>query len=322
MPSDKALNDAELVEYLWNRAIDGLRAKIASHPLNRRFAAPEKWPGYYLARSFVQIRASEALAEDPRKSSSAEESSGATHFREHEFSAMNGKLVGKPDVVLADEIRDYKSGNVYDDTPDGKVTVKDAYVRQLRIYGYLVYEGLGHRPRKGILMPMQNQAVEIDLDAGTSLSEAMAAVALLDSFNDRLRSASDVTDLANPSPNTCRWCQFKALCPAFWDNVDATWSLGSGAVRGVLDGAPTVIHNGLAFSIAISVESGTTQLAQVRIAPLARDTHPQLASLQSGEAVRIVGLYQRNDGQFVSTTATVCLRDSDCPLFTLPRNTP
>jgi len=42
------------------------------------------------------------------------------------------------------------------------------------------------------------------------------------------------------------------------------------------------------------------------------------ATLQSGEGVRIVGLYQRDDGQFVPTTATVCLRDGDCPVISLP----
>ena len=170
---------------------------------------------------------------------------------------------------------------------------------------------------------MQDQIVEVDLDVQTSTAEAIGAVALLDSFNDRLGSVSTVSDLAAPSPNACRWCQFKILCPAFWNTVDETWAqdLGSGAVRGVLDGPPTIIHNGLAFSIVIKVSSGTTGAPQLRIAPLATETHPQLAALQSGEAVRIVGLYQRHDGQFTPTTATVCLRDADCPLFTLPPDT-
>jgi hypothetical protein len=51
---------------------------------------------------------------------------------------MQGKLVGKPDVLEDGEIRDYKSGRVYEDTADGRRIAKEAYVRQLRLYGYLV----------------------------------------------------------------------------------------------------------------------------------------------------------------------------------------
>lgn len=321
-PNEGFLSEDELIEQFWQNAIARLLQKATKHPLNRRFAVPEKWPGYYLARSFVQIRAKEALAENPRQEAGLGQSTGTRHL-EQDFSAMNGKLIGKPDVVLNDEIRDYKSGSVYDDTHDGKQTVKQSYVRQLRLYGYLVYQQLGRCPRKGKLLPMQDRVVEVDLDVQTSTAEALDAVALLDSFNDRLGSVSKVSDLANPSPTACRWCQFKVLCPAFWNKVDETWAqdLGSGAVSGVLDGPPTIIHNGLAFSIVIKAWSGTTGTPQVRIAPLAKEIYPQLAALQSGEAVRIVGLYRRNDRQVTPTTATVCLRDADCLLFTLPRDT-
>ena len=35
-------------------------------------------------------------------------------IREKEFLAMGGKMVGKPDVVIGSEIRDYKSGSIYE----------------------------------------------------------------------------------------------------------------------------------------------------------------------------------------------------------------
>src|SRR5690349_119094 len=44
-PSDES--DAELV---WDSAIGHLLKTASAHPLDQRFASPERWPGYYLVR--------------------------------------------------------------------------------------------------------------------------------------------------------------------------------------------------------------------------------------------------------------------------------
>ena len=69
-PTEEDLDDDELVERLWERAIETLRHKAVGHALDRRFAEPEKWPGYYLARACVRVRAKQALAELPRERAS------------------------------------------------------------------------------------------------------------------------------------------------------------------------------------------------------------------------------------------------------------
>ena len=323
-PNEETLTNNELIQSLWNEAIARLRQQIITHPLNRRFSEPEKWPGYYLTRSFAQIHAQEALDEHLRQMIHCAPGSVRREIREREFSSLGGKLVGKPDVVLDDEIRDYKSGSVYDDTPDGKQIIKQAYVRQLRLYGYLVHEQLGQCPSKGKLVPMQGEAVEISLDARTSAAEATEAVALLDAFNARLNGASSVSDIATPSPRACRWCQFKAVCPAFWSNADKAWSgeLGSGCVRGVLEKHPTVIQNGRAFSITIRVTAGTANAPQITIAPLDSEIHTQVADWRSDDDVLIVNLYERHDHQLAPTRATLCLRRTECPVFKLPPTSP
>jgi len=49
------LSDEQLIEYLWSNAIDALRQRATAHPHDCRFALPEKWPGYHLARACVEI---------------------------------------------------------------------------------------------------------------------------------------------------------------------------------------------------------------------------------------------------------------------------
>src|ERR1035441_8164600 len=107
---------------------------------------------------------------------------------------------------------------------------------------------------------MQGEAVEVALDSETCAVEATEAVQLLEAYNRRLQSVPTVSSLAMPSPQTCRWCQYKALCPGFWENVNETWTdgLGSACVRGTVSSAPQPIHNGKAFSLTIANTTGTS----------------------------------------------------------------
>jgi putative RecB family exonuclease len=310
------LGDEARIEELWANAIGMLQAQAKVHPLNKRFADPERWPGYHLVHAFSLLRAEQALCDQPRVPATI---AATAVIREQGLSAMSGKLIGKPDVIIGNEIRDYKSGRIYDETADGKQTIKQAYVRQLRLYGRLVQEHMGVCPTKGTLLPMQGEAVEVSLDSEACEAEATDAVGLLDAYNHQLQSASTVSDLATPSPRVCRWCQYKALCPAFWGQVNETWTegLGSACVRGTLADAPQHIHNAKAFALIMKNTNGTTT-GLATIAPLERTVHANVGSWQSGDVVRIINLYQRNDGQLAPTTATVCLREDDLVTFTLP----
>lgn len=317
-PSYETLSDEELIEHLWRKAIDSLQKQARSHSLNKRFAEAVKWPGYYLAYACVQIRAQQALTEQPRRETISRSPSNSTGtIREQDLSAMDGKLIGKPDVVSGNEVRDYKSGNIYQEAPDGVQIVKHSYVRQLRLYGHLVHETRGYCPNKGKLLPMLGEAVEIELDPEMCAAEAVEAVNLLDSFNAQLAQATEPNELATPSPSVCRWCQYKVLCNAFWNNVHEGWAeeLGSSVVCGVLTDAPVFIHHGSAFSLSIRVTSGTTASSVVTISPL-DSTVNDLSNYQKGDVVRVVNLYKRHDGQLAPTSSTLCLQDSEFPLFT------
>ena len=317
------LSDEQLIEYLWSSAIDALRQKAIAHPHDCRFALPEKWPGYHLARACVEIRAKQALAEHPRLPGGGQSAYSATsEVREQQLSGMDGKLIGKPDLLIDNEIRDYKSGTIYQKTAAAK-TVKEGYLRQLRLYGHLANENYGSCPRKGRLLPMQGAPVEIDLDPETCAAEAVDAVNLLNHYNSQLITVSDVRSLAEPSPEACRWCDFKIICAAFWETADVSWAeeISSGAVRGILNESPILIHNGRALSISLHIVGGTTATHDIAVAPLTVEIHDQVLRGQPGDEVRIVNLLVRGDGQLVPANMTLCCCGSDWPSFMLPRNT-
>src|SRR5207249_753786 len=104
------------VEELWTAAIGVQHQRAMAHGLDSRFGAPPTWPGYHLAYAAVRLRAKEMVAsrrEAARKSAArANVGESTPAIREQRFTACDGKLVGRPDVISGDEIIDYKSGAI------------------------------------------------------------------------------------------------------------------------------------------------------------------------------------------------------------------
>jgi hypothetical protein len=242
----------------------------------------------------------------------------STVLREHRFSGAAGKIVGRPDLVRSEEVVDFKTGEIFRDSEHNQI--KESYLRQLRIYGFLVRETLGWWPRRGVLFPMTGSPVEVDLDPDECTKEAKAVVRLLDEYNAQLTGHQDPLQLAAPSPTNCRWCGFQPCCPAFWTSVEPEWEgdLWAGAVEGRADEDPLPIHNGLAVSLAIYVERGTAQLGQrVSLFPLDPPTHSELAEMKAGDRVRVTGLRRRPDNSFVATKRTTINLEKNLPRIEL-----
>lgn len=310
------LDDEEWIEFLWDRSIDRIRNDVVTHPLNRRFSNAENWPGYHLTHAMARIRALEALAGRPR-SREATPPAGATGgpAREQTFYAMDGKLKGQPDVVVGDELRDYKSGSVFEESPDGSKTVKEGYVRQLRLYGHLVKENSGVCPSKGKLLPMQGNPVEIDLVPEECEAEAREAIDLLDSLNSAISGNNSVDRLASASEESCYWCSHKTHCEVFWSNVsEGWWDDGySAAISGRLLEPPLEIHAGKSIALKIDILAGNIALGECVIGPFDKDIHTSVDSFSIGDDVRIVGCYRKQDGTLTTTQWTVCFGESEWP---------
>jgi len=312
-----------VVERLWNEAIASLEHRANVHPLDRRFDSPTAWPGYYLARASVALRA-KCLSAGPRIATApnAKQTSRLglnSSIREQDFAACDGKLLGRPDVIRANEVIDYKSGAImeYDEATQNDV-VKIAYIRQLRIYGYLVKEKLGWWPSRGILLPLAGAGIEVALDPIECAREATEAVALLDAYNGKLIAGAAPEEFASPSSQVCRWCPYKILCPAFWQNAVPEWSgqLDGAAVEGVLAEAPTVIHGGAARAVALDIQAGSEARRRAQIAPLNPAVHSDVDTLVAGDRVRLIGLRVRRDGILIPRDRTVMCRVDDIPILT------
>jgi hypothetical protein len=313
------------VDRLWNQAITALQRRVDGHTLNRRYGEATRWPGYHVARASVMLRAGELIGERgpalERISKQASSTVSPATLREQEFTAFGGRLRGRPDVIRAQQVLDYKSGAVLEHDPAAHAdVVKLVYVRQLRIYGYLVKQNLGWWPRRGVLLPLGGAQVEVELDPAECERDANEAIALLEAYDARLRAGTVTGGFASPSPEACRWCPYKLICPPFWQASTPEWSgqLDGAALEGVLAEDPMVSHAGAAMAIAIDVEAGSENLRRVQVAPLNSDTHASVTSLLAGERVRLVGLRTRPDGVLAPTARTVVARVDDLPVIVVP----
>ena len=316
---ESSVEDA--VNRIWDRAISAQQARAAAHALDGRFGPPATWPGYHVARASALLRAQELVAKQmPAAPVSPPRSGARGSVREQELAAFSGKLVGRPDVIRGDEVVDYKSGAIleYDSATDSDV-VKAAYVRQLRIYGFLVRENLGWWPRRGTLLPLGGAGVELSLEPAECERDAAAAVSLLDEYNAKREEVRSVEDLATPSTAACKWCPFKVICPAFWRTASPSWSghLDGAAIEGNITESVQWIHGGAALAVSIDVLKGSEPMGRMVIAPLNPSIHTAAANLVSGDDVRVVALRVRPDGQLVPGVRTVLTRVADLPSIEL-----
>jgi hypothetical protein len=312
------------IERLWDNAIAAQRQRAEVHPLDRRFGAPETWPGYYVVKATSRLRAEELCTAKPLEPVGTAQklpSQYQLNIGERDLTAYDARLKGRPDLVRGREVIDYKSGAIYeiDETKQTEV-VKSAYIRQLQIYAYLVNSNYGWWPQRGRLLPMVGPGAEVPLDPSDCELAARNAVQLLDSYNEKLLSLKRVDEFGSPSVQNCRWCPYKLLCSAFWRAAVPEWSgkLDGAALEGVVARPPDVIHGNAARAVTINVQRGTEVRRSVTVSPLNLATHPIAETLAVGDQVRLVGLRLRPDGVAVPTQRTMLVRLDDIPTVALP----
>lgn len=303
------------IDDLWHDAIQRQHERAKHHPLDGRYGEPTSWPGYHVALASLRLRADDLLQQWPEhqriRTSSAENRTPIRQI-ERALVALHGNLVGRPDLVGHDEVLDYKTGDVFEsDADDAPDVIRESYVRQLRIYGYLIWEGMGRWIRRGVLLPMSGGRVEVDLDPSACEREAKAAVGLMQAYNSLIEQ-KDPDALASPSPSSCRWCPYKIMCPSFWKAAKPGWETQiGGAIEGVLVGPARQVHGGAAYAISIDTEAGT-RTGRIDLAPLPASSHRCFAAAGEGR-VRLVGLRVRKDGSYVPTIRTVSSMVKDVP---------
>jgi hypothetical protein len=206
---------------------------------------------------------------------------------ERRMEALEGRLIGKPDVVVkahgAHWILDYKTGGVIDlETEEPR----NEYVAQLQLYAVLEHARSGEWPTRGVLLPFAQRMVDIELDPITCKQLADQIAAVIEEFNDRAPEAQP----PSPSTDNCQWCGHPAACAAVWESCDETWAPQVTMVQGVV--AEAARSELGVVTIVLDVEGGTLPVSRIAILADPR-LFAGLDEIEEGTQVRASGLRRR-----------------------------
>jgi len=299
-------------EEAWSAAVREAAAAAAHHPLDARFAAPERWPGYFLVRQRALSSAQDVIAaniDGARPSAPRQEGVSAT---ERGLQARGGRLVGRPDRFDGRILTEYKS-SMPDPAWRGAEAVLEGFRRQLRLYAAIIAEVIGRWPIQGRVVAASGQTMEVPLVPAACDTEASAALAALDDLNRGLAASVAPETLARPGEDSCGGCPFQALCPAFWPWLEAAGSSGlpDAAAAGVLDqielGQDGDLYTAYLAVQQPSIPSGIQPLV------LRQTIHGDLTASPPGAHWRIISARLKQDGRLSADPSTCVFSLDDLP---------
>jgi RecB family exonuclease len=177
---------------------------------------PDEWPGYALTKTRTIRRA--IKLQSTLSSAPAHERAPGTGVEIALSDAQSG-LFGRADRIEqhggSTRVVDLKTGLNQEEPSDEQQ-------RQLLLYAVLVERTTGSWPASVAVEDASGNVFERALDpaqAESALSESLAAV---ERFNHALSQESLLAE-ATPSPDRCRWCDFRPVCGPFWASVRADW---------------------------------------------------------------------------------------------------
>lgn len=289
-------------EDTWAEAISVAAASAALHPLDARFAAPERWPGYFLVRQRALSSAQSAVASGGG-TRPASFLPGVGSPTERAMQARGGRLFGRPDRFDGRVLTEYKS-SMPDPAWPGSEAVLDGFQRQLRLYAAIIAEETGSWPTEGRVVAASGQTLTVSLVPSACDAEAAAALAALDDLNRSIAAGDTPEAIARPAEGSCGGCPFQAVCPAFWRWLRAAGAGGlpSVAAAGVLDrlepGQDGDLYTAFVVIDQPSMPSGTQPIA------LRRTIHGDLSASPRGTHLRIVSAKLKPDGRLRADLST------------------
>ena len=292
-------SDRTPARQLFDETVRTLHKK--AHPLVRlKFPMPERLPYYNLHRERTSIIAAHIAVSrlstgSPIETLRASTSPARTETR---LCSKDGLIVGRADQIdgKLESVVDYKSGYV---VGTDAVAVSDSESRQLRLYAYLAAEN-GIYVSKGIVIRGSGQRCELPISPAEAEVEAICARTQLQTINAAVNNGAVFSDLASPSPQSCRSCVCIPFCTSFWASVKPEWTpdCGSHVEGNVTDAENRLIQGVWLTTLSIAVRSGTIAGQNAFIEQIPSDWMKIEDDLPcSGDVVRVVhGRQLETDG--------------------------
>jgi len=214
-----AVSEADIFSQLtsvWIDLVDAEYKRLLEEWSPAVVPLPRDWPFY----AITQVRTINRVSEEFRTKRARGRGNANGSVRvERLIRDQENKLEGKPDRVIVTGsgfyVLDLKTGYSLD-------SISDNHRRQLLIYAHLV-STTTNEPLLGIgVVTASGETIWADEDledASLLLNEVRSDVS---DFKAKVDD-SNFEDLANPSPDNCRYCPFRGVCRSYWNDVSPEW---------------------------------------------------------------------------------------------------
>jgi len=292
--------DHEAMEHRWDELVGEAESTMRASWLERQFVPLRlSVPDFEVRQRRAQQRAlTIAHAADLARSKPAQ--GRMTAGFEMWVATPDGSVGGYIDHVVESRdgpiLRDYKSGSIHDAAAGASAnTVKESFVRQMRLYAALYAKTTGSWPAKLELVPLDGASAEIPFDAAVCevlLEEAISTRGRINSTVVELASRPEDAEvrLASPSAASCRQCLFRPACLPYRQarrnaSDDEEWP---NDVWGELH-EMRELGNG---KLLITIRTGPTarDLIHIRGITAGSERHAALKHLHQGDLLGVFGL--------------------------------
>jgi CRISPR/Cas system-associated exonuclease Cas4 (RecB family) len=300
-PEDAAVRSA------WQEAVRKVEARMAASWLERHSVPLRRSVRNYEERRLATLDYALDLAR--QGAARSEKHGGLGLAPETPLVTADDRLGGQLDAVIPTlegvVIRDYKTGQIYEDN-DGERVVKAAYQLQLRLYAVLYERTQGAWPARLEVVASQGEVVEVSFTPEECEALFEDTIRRLDKFAEKVRRVRDgvlaLPALANPG-EACRWCPYRPVCTANRD-----WTAAAPApeqpsrvdVRGTFQGVRPV-RFGL---VVLELEANGSSRPVADLDPMP-NRNPALGQLQRGDAIGVFDAWQNTTGSLVASDQTV-----------------
>lgn len=300
---------ASMVEPAWHEMVEGAEARMNSSPLDSRFVPLRKNVRQYEVLRIQACRKAEWIATNVAAASGfvAPETGHSKQF-EVWLQTSDGMVGGYVDCLEETPegaiIRDYKTGAILETAEaQSQPRIKSAYAVQLHLYAALYWSSRGRWPNRLELVPLLGPAVIVPFEPEECLKLLQQAKGTLRAINSKIRAIlaerRSIAQLATPSGEACRFCEFRPGCEAYWhrraDTAASEWPID---VRGRVVRQKTFAAGTTTIEIA-SIEDG----ARYRITGLRAEKYPMLANNREDHFAAAYNLRRQADPATLSDTA-------------------
>ena len=230
----QGLNDTPIdelkrvLEQKWDEYAQSSYEKLCNEWDGRDVPPPKDWPYFSMTRARTIRR---LVNEATEHRANANVSRNAPRpLIEIELVDESLRLKGIPDrVTFGDDgfyVFDIKTGHAVEE-------ISEPYRRQLLLYAHLVKNHTGLEPLAVALIRAGGDVIWEDItstdinDCVTDATERIKKYSIV--------AKTDPLSLASPSPDTCRFCDYKAICKSFWEDQNPEWEEHRGVVGEVIE---------------------------------------------------------------------------------------